>query len=216
MKWSEKAWDAINPIYRKTLELPFIQELIAGTLERDKFVFYIQQDSLYLADYGKVLLAIASKLTNPEHIEAFIGFAGESISVENELHKMLFAELKADKKQTASPSCLLYTSYLLRQLNAPVEVMAAAVLPCFRIYKEVGDYILKHQAKGYNPYQAWIDAYGGDEFTESVKKASGICDELAERSTEEQRNLMTEAFVACSKMEWMFWESAYNMEQWKI
>ncbi|MDR0394313.1 MAG: thiaminase II, partial [Tannerella sp.] len=55
MKWSEKAWDSIEPIYRKTLELPFIQELITGTLDREKFVFYIQQDSIYLSDYGKAL-----------------------------------------------------------------------------------------------------------------------------------------------------------------
>jgi thiaminase/transcriptional activator TenA len=216
MKWSEKAWDSIEPIYRKTLELPFIQELITGTLDREKFVFYIQQDSIYLSDYGKALTAVATGLTKPEHIEAFIGFAGESIQVENELHKMLFAELQADRKQTASPSCLLYTSFLLRQLNAPVEVMAAAVLPCFRIYKEVGDYILAHQAKGYNPYQAWIDAYGGDDFTESVRKATAICDELAENCTEEQRDRMTEAFITCSKMEWMFWDSAYRLEEWKI
>jgi thiaminase/transcriptional activator TenA len=216
MKWSEKAWVSIEPIYRKTVELPFIKELMAGTLEREKFVFYIQQDSLYLSDYGKALMAVAAKLTEPKHVEAFIGFAGESIQVENELHKMLFAEFQADRQQTPSPSCLLYTSFLLRQLCEPVEVMAAAVLPCFRIYKEVGDYILSHQTKGDNPYQAWIDAYGGEEFTESVKKACGICDDLAEKCTPEQQHRMTDAFIACSKMEWMFWDSAYNLEQWKI
>ncbi|HCC51139.1 MAG TPA: thiaminase II, partial [Porphyromonadaceae bacterium] len=65
MKWSENAWDAIKPIYKKTLELPFIQELMNGTLDREKFVFYIQQDALYLSDYGKILTAIATKLTKP-------------------------------------------------------------------------------------------------------------------------------------------------------
>ena len=216
MKWSEKAWEAIKPVYKEILEQPFINELIKGTLDREKFMYYILQDAIYLTDYGKLLTAIATRLTKPEHIETFIGFAGESIAVENDLHETYFTGLNADKKQSASPSCLLYTSFLLRQLNAPVEVMVAAVLPCFWIYKEVGDYILANQNKDNNPYQAWIDTYGGDEYAQSVKKAIDICDDLAEKCTAEQQHAMTEAFVICSKLEWMFWDSAYNLEKWKI
>lgn len=216
MKWSENAWDAIKPIYKKTLELPFIQELMNGTLDREKFVFYIQQDALYLSDYGKILTAIATKLTNPAHIEAFIRFAGESMAVEKELHEAFFTELNAKEQQTPSPSCLLYTSFLLRQLNAPIEVMAAAVLPCFWIYKEVGDYILANQVKENNPYRAWINTYGGEEYARSVEKAIAICDELAGLCTAQQQRAMTEAFVMCSKLEWMFWDSAYNLEQWNV
>ena len=216
MKWSEKAWGSIEPVFKKTLALPFIQELMKGTLDNDKFVFYIRQDALYLSDYGKLLTAIATRLTKPEHIEAFINFAGESIAAENELHETFFAGLGIDKKLSASPSCLLYTSFLLRQLNAPVEVMAAAVLPCFWIYKEVGEYILANQSENHNPYQAWINTYGGEYYEKSVKKAIAICDELAELCTERQQDAMTEAFITCSKLEWMFWDSAYNLEQWKI
>ncbi len=216
MKWSEKAWEAIGPIYKETLNLPFIRELMNGTLDKEKFTFYIQQDALYLSDYGRILTAIATRLTKPGHIEAFISFAGESIAVENALHQTFCAELGVKGKQTPSPSCLLYTSFLLRQLNAPLEVMAAAVLPCFWIYKEVGDYILANQTKDYNPYQAWINTYGGEEFAQSVEIAINVCDELAEKCTAEQQDAMTEAFVTCSRLEWMFWDSAYNLEQWKI
>ena len=216
MKWSEKAWEAIIPVYKEILAQPFIKDLINGTLDREKFMYYIQQDAIYLSDYGKLLTVIASKLTERNHIETFIGFAGESIMVENELHETFLAGIQTDKKLPASPSCLLYTSFLLRQLNAPLEVMVAAVLPCFWIYKEVGDHILANQNKENNPYQAWIDAYGGDEYAQSVKKAIDICDALAEKCTAEQQLAMTEAFVTCSKLEWMFWDSAYNLEQWKI
>ena len=216
MKWSKKAWEAIAPVYEEIVTLPFIEELINGTLDKEKFAFYIQQDTLYVSDYGKVLTAIATRLTKPEHVDAFIGFAGESVAAEKAFHQLFSAELGVEGAQTASPTCLLYTSYLYRQFNAPVEVMAAAVLPCFWIYKEVGDYILAHQTKENNPYQTWIDMYAGDEFAKSVERAIRICDELAEKCTEEQQNAMTEAFITCSKMEWMFWDSAYQLEQWKI
>ncbi len=217
MKWSDEAWKAIKPVYTKIKELPFIKELMDGTLDNKKFIFYIRQDALYLADYGKVLTAIASKLSKPDHIEAFIHFAGESVAVEKILHESFINELDKGNNIEASPSCLLYTSFLMKQLtNAPVEVALAAVLPCFWIYKEVGDYILANQTKGENPYQSWIDTYGGEDFAESVKTAISICDEVAETCTDEQRKAMTEAFVMCSKMEWMFWDSAYKQEQWQI
>ncbi|SHE43117.1 TenA family protein [Dysgonomonas macrotermitis] len=216
MKWSEKTWLAAKPVYDKILELPFIQELMNGTLANEKFIFYIRQDAVYLAEYGRVLTGIASRLASIKHISAFLNFASESIIVEQALHESFVHELSSDKTE-ATPSCLLYTSYLQKQLaGAPLEVALASVLPCFWIYKEVGDYILENQAKGNNPYQSWIDTYGGEGFSESVSLAISICDEVAEQCTGAQQQAMTEAYLMCSKFEWMFWESAYRQEEWKI
>lgn len=217
MKWSEEAWLKAKPVYDKILDLSFINELMDGTLDEKKFIFYIQQDAIYLSDYGKVLTGIASKLSNPDHIEKFIHFAGDSMAVEKALHESYFQIIESNNTKEASPSCLLYTSYLMKQLaNAPVEVILAAVLPCFRIYKEVGDYILANQTKGENKYQSWINTYGGDDFAKSVEEAMQICDELAEKCTSEQRKAMTDAYVMCTKMEWMFWDSAWKLEQWSV
>lgn len=217
MKWSEQAWNAAKPVYDKILIHPFIQGLIDGTLDKEKFTFYIQQDALYLAQYGKLLTAIASRLTKVEHIEAFILFAGDTMAVEKSLHQSFMRDIKSTSGPEPAPGCTLYTSYLLRQMAlAPVEVVAAAVLPCFWIYKEVGDYILANQVKGENPYQEWIDTYGGEGFEKSVRLAISICDELAEKCTAEQRQAMTDAYVMCSKLEWMFWDSAWRLEKWPV
>ena len=217
MKWSEKAWKAIEPIYEKTVTLPFIQELTNGTLDREKFIFYIQQDAMYLSDYGSVITGIASKLKDPAHTESFIRFAGDSIVVERALHESFIHGINEKDRLKPSPACLLYTSYLWRQLaNAPIEVSVAAVLPCFWIYKAVGDYILANQTNEENPYQTWINTYGGDDFSRSVSRAIEICDELAESCTESRQKEMLEAFVVCSKMEYLFSDPAHNLEQWTI
>lgn len=216
MKWSKQTWLSAKPIYDKILDLPFIKELMNGTLAKDKFIFYIRQDAVYLSEYGKVLTGIASKLSDAKHISAFTNFAADSISVEQALHASFIHELDGETTE-ASPSCLLYTSYLHKLLsNSPIEVALAAVLPCFWIYKEVGDYILENQTKGDNPYQNWIDTYGGDDFSKSVSLAISICDQVAEQCTDAQRDAMTNAFVMCAKFEWMFWESAYREEEWAI
>lgn len=137
MKWSQEAWGSAKPIYNKILELPFIKELINGKLTKEQFIFYIRQDALYLAEYGKILIGIASKLDNTEHAIAFINFASDSINVENALHESFLHEMK-DENGEASPTCLLYTSFLHKQLaNAPIEVALTTTLTFLSILKQV-------------------------------------------------------------------------------
>jgi thiaminase/transcriptional activator TenA len=161
------------------------------------------------------LAGIASRLNNPNHRETFLHFASSVINIELTLHESFLKDALQKYSKNPSPSCLMYTGYLSRQLLfSPVETSLAAVLPCFWIYKEVGDYIVKNQVKDINPYQSWIDKYGGDEFKESVIKAIAICDEFAEKSFFKEE--MTDAFLYSSRMEWMFWDSAYRMETWPV
>lgn len=217
MNWSEQAWREALPVYTKILELPFVRELMDGTLPQEKFRFYVQQDALYLNGFSKALAGIAAKLDNPAHMGAFAVFASDTMAVERDMHQTFFDLLGRLDDLEPSPTCLLYTSYILKQLaDAPVETAMAAVLPCFWVYKEVGDYILANQAKGANRYQGWIDTYGGDEYGAAVKQAIAICDELAAARTEKQRTAMTKAYVLCTKMEWMFWDSAYRLERWPV
>lgn len=64
------------------------------------------------------------------------------------------------------------------------------------------------------PQGQWIDAYAGEEFSQLVDKAIDITGELADQTTEARRNAMTEAFIKSSRLEWMFWDSAYRLESW--
>lgn len=217
MRWSEEAWKASLPVYKQITQMPFIQELLSGTLAKEKFVFYIQQDALYLNEYGKVLTGIAAKLEHKDYRDAFMSFSKDTMSVEHALHATFVEELKDNKALMATPSCLLYTSYLKSQLGSmPLEVALGAVLPCFWVYKKVGDFILEHQTKEENPYQDWINTYGGAEFEAAVVKAIAICDVIADRCTEEQRAQMTKAYIMCTKLEWLFWDSAYRLEEWGV
>ncbi len=215
MKWTDQAWEAVQPIFKKTLQHPFIQELMDGSLPREKFLFYIEQDSIYLASYGKLLTGLATRLSEPKHRRAFISFAGDNMDQERELHQQFIQTIRADVKPT--PTCLLYTTTLLHHLAvSPVEVALAAVMPCFVVYMQVGKYIYENQPQGDNPYQEWINTYADGEHVQSVIDAVQVCNELAEKCTEEQRKAMLEAYITSTKIEHLFWDSAYHLEEWKV
>ncbi|MEM0992749.1 MAG: thiaminase II [Bacteroidota bacterium] len=195
---------------------PFITELMDGSLSKDVFHFYIYQDAHYLFEYKKVLALLGVKCDNTEDAQFFFGSAMETISVENALHETYLQ--RSTLEGAPSPTCELYTSYLARIVgNHSLEEGLAAVLPCFTIYQEIGDYILAHQTnKKDNPYQDWINTYGGEDFANSVKKAVAINNKYAANAPAAVISKMELAFEKSSKLEWMFWDSAYQQEQWKI
>lgn len=210
MKWSQEAWKRSEHIYEAILKLPFVTELAAGTLPNEKFVRYIGQDSLYIHEYCKVLAHIASRLNDAEDAESFLGFASDGIAVEKNLHAMY----QKESTETMSPACLFYTSLLKAQSYEDVAVETAAILPCFWIYKEVGDHIARTYNPDNNPYSDWIKCYSDAAFETSNTRCIAICDKLAEHVSDDIRERMTQSFVNCCRMEWLFWQSAYDDTKW--
>lgn len=213
-KWSEEVWELAAPIYEKILRLPFVEELAAGTLSRERFIFYIKQDSIYVENYARVLAHVASRLPKMSQTEDFLKYALDGVAMERMLHEgYLGAEGRGDT--VASPTCLLYNSYESAMGLEPVEVEAAVILPCFWVYQRVGSDIMARSSDD-NPYSAWIKAYADPYMEQSTRRAIEILDELADEASPVVRAHMTEAFLNATRMEWMFWDSAYNLEQWKI
>ena len=61
MSFSQSLWNANQALFQSTLELPFNQELAAGTLGRERFCHYMIQDAHYLVAYGRALAVTAAK-----------------------------------------------------------------------------------------------------------------------------------------------------------
>lgn len=211
-KWSEGAWDAAREVYNGILTLPFLREMALGTLPTDKFTYYIGQDSLYIDIYSRVLARIASQMPDEEGLTAFLQFALDGVEVEKTLHAVYVHERPA----VMSDACAYYSSFLKACAGEGVEVGAAAILPCFWIYQKVGEHILHTAQLDGNPYADWIRCYGDPAFDASTRRCIAICDRLASSATEATRRRMTEVYIRCSRLEYIFWDSAYHKGNYKI
>ncbi|TLP71163.1 thiaminase II [Maribacter sp. ACAM166] len=215
MNWSTNAWEQIQPIYNTIIKMPFITELMDGTLPVEKFQFYMAQDSHYLEHFGRSLSIIASRIQDMTDTLAFIQFAEGAIVVENALHESYFEEFNLTGKGTMQPTCHHYVHTLKSTATlANIEVAVAAVLPCFWIYREVGVFIYENQKSSDNPYKKWIDTYAGEDFDILAKQAIEIADRLASNCTTAQQYLMTDAFITSSRLEFQFWDGAFNLKTW--
>lgn len=216
MAFTDELWHRIESHYEAILNLPFITELTSGALRKDVFLFYLQQDTLYLADFGRALALAGIRSDDSDDTESFLKFAGETVTVERALHKSFYEKYNVEPATEKSPACFMYTNFLIATAAiGDNAINVAALLPCFWIYREIGLEIHR-QATVDNPYREWIDTYAGEAFNASVDQAIAITEKVAGGENDARLEEMAQAFVKSTELEWMFWESAYRKEEWPL
>ena len=217
MRFADQLWQSTLPVYDEILRHPFIEELTKGSLSRERFVFYMKQDALYLQDFSRALALTGSRLPDLDAAQSFMGFAHGVFSVERQLHETYFRDYGVSLNVDRAPACFAYTQFLLATATTETHnVAAAALLPCFWIYREVGNTIVSRAAEHLqsNPYARWIETYSGAGFDESVRRAIDIVEALGQGASSDEKQSMQQAFEKSARLEWMFWDSAYRLEQW--
>lgn len=218
--FSDAAWSASAAAYETIRTMPFNADLAAGTLTTQRFRHYIVQDAHYLIGFGRALSLAAAKAPDPDGIVQFSRAAQDAIVVERALHGGFFRDYGIGPETFAAtpltPACDHYVSYLMATAYAePFEVLCAALLPCFWIYKAVGDDIFARAQPG-NPYRTWIDTYAGEEFGTAVEAMIAATDAAARCASSRLRERMHRAFAHATRLEWLFWDSAYREATWPL
>ena len=218
--FSDAAWDRNAALYETIRTMPFNRELAEGRLPPALFRHYMIQDSHYLVGFAQALALAGAKADDPAQIQQFTESATAAIAVERGLHADCFKRFGVSSGEVAatpaSPVAHHYVSFLLATgFREPLAVHVAAMLPCFWIYREVGRDILERSAPD-NPYRAWIDTYAGEEFARTVDAMIATTDALAAVASPAVVDAMHAAFTCATRLEWMFWDSAYRDAVWPV
>jgi thiaminase/transcriptional activator TenA len=214
----EQAWADTAALRRAIHALPFNAELAAGTLARERFRFYIRQDAIYLGQFARVLAVAAARAPDIPAFGQFVQFALGAVAVEQALHEHYLRQFGLDPAEldpaTAAPDCFAYTSFLLATAyHEPFEVLIAALLPCFRLYWDVGLAISGAAAPG-NPYRAWIDAYADQSFGVAVRSLMDVADAAAADASPVLQDRMLAVHRRATEYEYLFWDGAYHCRAW--
>ena len=79
-KTTQRLLDATREIWEGYLKHPFVRGIADGSLEIQKFRFYLLQDYVYLFDYAKVFAQGVVKSRDPEVMRMFAVFQGDEAS----------------------------------------------------------------------------------------------------------------------------------------
>ena len=200
---------ASDNILELILESPYIIEFSEGILPQEQFHFFKVQDILYLKEFSRGLAMIGEQ--EPTYHEKFITWSKGVNEELNVLQNKYKTELVNAEK---SPTNLLYTSFLMKIIaENKFYKSLASFYACHWIYYKVGQHLYKISSKS-NPYQEWIEFYHSEDFAKIVKEYKSILYKTIENLNEDQVKECIECFRLTSKMEFKFWDSAYNYEAW--
>ncbi|EPR75424.1 Hydroxymethylpyrimidine phosphate kinase ThiD [Leifsonia rubra CMS 76R] len=188
----------------------FVRALGDGSLDRADFVWYLAQDALYLRDYARAL-AEAARLAPTAAEQAFWASNAEGcIVTELQLHESWSTDGELFGA-TPSATTTAYLNHLLATAaRGDYAVLAAALLPCFWVYYDVGSR-LHPLAHAEHPYADWLTTYADKEFADAAEQANTLVTALAADATPQVREAMLSAFVASTKHERDFFAAAHGI-----
>ncbi|MED4049482.1 thiaminase II [Priestia megaterium] len=221
MKFSERLYEKLQPIWRQNHNHPFVQGMGDGTLEKEKFRFYMIQDYLYLIDYAKLFAIGAMKATDLQTMGKFAVLLDSTLNEEMSLHREYAKRFEISEKELEkaqpSPTTLAYTHYMLHVgQSGTLAELVAALLPCMWSYWEIGKELSEKPGANNEFYREWIEMYSSEEFGELATWCINLFDSLTEDKSEVELEKLEEIFLNTTRFEYMFWDMAYNEAMWPI
>lgn len=206
--WTAALWAAGGETWHQILDLPFVRALGDGTLDEDLFAFYLDQDALYLRDYSRALATLSARADTAEAQVHWAAGAHEAIAAESQLHEGWLANRA--RLGGPSPITMGYTNFLRATAAGDDYVVgAAAILPCYWLYEEVGA-VLSSQNHADHPYAEWLSMYGGEEFAADVARSLAEVERAFEAASPAQRVRAARAYLSACVYEREFFDQAHR------
>ena len=217
--YCERLYEAAHPIWEQCHDHPFVRGIGDGSLDLEKFQWFLLQDYLYLFDYARVFAYGVVKARDPGLMRTFSANVDAILGGEMKVHRAYMARLGITEEQVFSVqpalSNLSYTHYMLSCAAAggPAEIIAA-ILSCSWSYAEIGTRLAAIPGAADHPfYGEWIRSYAGEDYQKTNDALVELMDTLAESCTEAEYQRLEEIFINCSRYELGFWEMAWTLER---
>ena len=210
------------PIRRAILAHPFVSGVGDGTLDVARFKHYVLQDYAYLIDYSRVLALAAARAPDLETMGWFARLLDETLNVEMDLHRSYCAEFGITPEElaatVAAPTTVAYTGYLLQVAHqGSFAELVASLLPCQWGYWEIGDHLARQgEPAGAPLYCQWIRMYAAPEFAELADTIRNLANRLGDQAGPAELTAMGRAYLTSLRFEYLFWDMAYNLEEWPV
>jgi thiaminase (transcriptional activator TenA) len=200
---------------------PFVRALADGTLEPERFRFYQMQDARYLEAFADACALISTRCTEPADKLWFLDAARLALVVEGELHAGYGERLGYGPADIAAleltPNNRAYQDHMVSHRAAgdaggggggdralPMALRGAGAAPGARARLDPDEH----------PYAEWLRTYANPEFDEYMQNLLERLQRFADAHDGAARDRARDAFLASARYEWMFWQQAWEGQQW--
>ena len=216
--FSELAINNITNIINSMKNHQFVNELIKGDLNINKFEYYINQRALYLDSFENNIENLNKKIMWDSDKKNFFSNKGiEAKELKNfiikDLSKNLNLKIDMDQKKFSKSTKgyieYQYSNIYVRGVNEGI----ASILPYFWLNDIIGSYVKKNIGKN-NKYKMWINKYNSNPMSKDSKHIINILNAEVKKKPDIINSLM-KIFVRTSYMELNMLNEAYNINNKK-
>lgn len=216
MSFAESLKERCGNVWEACYQHPFVQELGAGKLSQDAFLFYLKQDYKYLLEYAKVF-ALGITKAQDETLMKLLTMVQKAVLDEMDNHRnyMQRCGISLLDAEAAKPS-LFNRAYTANMVNVGLQgglaELLLTVFPCAWTYYDFAvrlkrDYAAQLQE---NQYKNWIEAYASPEFYASFAWFFNAIDGLCKDKSAAELERLVDIFSSSLEFEYLFWDMSYK------
>lgn len=179
MSLAKKLWVENDDLATKCLKNPFVQGILSGDLDPDKFSYFVSQDAFFLKAFARAYVIAGAKARSWEDFVKLYGLAGgvfEEMMLHEKYSKTLGINITEVEPAVATQR---YVDFVMATAwGHDTGLIIVALVPCMRLYAWLGK-TLAEQQKEKNIYSDWISTYAADEIEEIACELETLVDKYA-------------------------------------
>lgn len=202
---AERTWLRLAERARAAYATSVVSGIASGHPDPALMRHYLGQDLAYLEDYAAQLdaaAALAAARGEDEHAAFWAASATACREEEPALHAALGATTPVPDDATAA-----YARHLASAADRGYEALAAALLPCFVLYAEIGTRLAPTvPADASVEAREWVASYAAPAFAATAARAMAIVDAIAASADAATRAHMRDAIAESLEREIAFFD----------
>lgn len=225
MSFYEKELKPILQKVAKEIEkTPHMQDIVNGTMSKERFRFQIKQNYQYLLDYTRAWALALSKCRSFEEMEIFYPIVKNTFESTVMINRTYWAkeigmtpdELDAVIEANGKRS---YTAFQLMSAHEGglAEIMMA-LFPCNILYRYFGEDLLPEcKLDKDNKFYKWLEYYTSEEYINKTENEIALINKLCQHKTNKEKAYLLEIMCHSCNYEILQWQDMYhNMTTWPM
>ncbi len=179
MSLSKKLWNENQDLAAASLENSFVQGIFTGSLAKEKFSYYVSQDSFFLKAFARAYIIAGAKAPDWQDFIKLHKLA-EGVLEELKLHGKYAREwgVNVESVEPAAPT-RRYTDFVMATAwGHGTGLTVTALTPCMRLYAWIGQELAARKP-AQHAYSEWIDIYSSREIEALARDLEALVDKYA-------------------------------------
>lgn len=199
--------------WNRILNHSFIIGISNNTIPIKRFIFYLNQDKIFLQSFRDLLNTASTAASNRETKILFEEIV-DSTGQEMDMQIQILEAIEVDNTDIDQVPIQNITNDYMRYLtnvshSEDLHLIVSALAPCPWTYFEISSSLSRNDIKS-AVFKKWLQFYSSTESLGQVNQIKSLLDKLAMNVDEKKKLEMRHCFSLSCNYELQFWNMAYS------